>query len=177
VAYPHPTTSCATTLTVWRSPASGDHPDRSPATGDPWQPFELSTTRCRGGRLGRHARGDAGRRHGVPLLHSVWRSGREAGEAKPVRSGGTGSTTGGSACGDFFHVRDDALRAHGRRSTRTASGSRFPRGVQALRLPTEELSWPGRSVDTSMPEYDLFAGVRERFGASRPAARPFLTTG
>lgn len=48
-----------------------------------------------------------------------------------------------------------------RRSTRTAAGSAFPMEIQKEVWPTEEYELAKSLVDTSLPESDLFAGIRE----------------
>jgi mycothiol S-conjugate amidase len=63
--------------------------------------------------------------------------------------------------GDFLEVRDEALRAH---SSQVAPDDRFffwPNDVQRSAWPYEDFQLAESSVETSLPETDLFAGIRD----------------
>jgi mycothiol S-conjugate amidase len=58
-------------------------------------------------------------------------------------------------------VRDEALRAH---SSQVAPDDRFffwPNDVQRSAWPYEDFQLAESSVETSLPETDLFAGIRD----------------
>ncbi|WP_024874963.1 mycothiol conjugate amidase Mca [Saccharomonospora piscinae] len=65
-------------------------------------------------------------------------------------------------CPDYFEVRDDALRAHATQIDPNSRWFAVPLDVQREVWPTEEYELVRSLVDTTLPEDDLFAGVRER---------------
>lgn len=62
-------------------------------------------------------------------------------------------------CGDFFAVRDDALRAHATQVDPDGRWFAVPLEVQRAAWPTEDFHLARCTVDTSLPESDLFAGI------------------
>ncbi|MGH3939397.1 MAG: mycothiol conjugate amidase Mca [Pseudonocardiaceae bacterium] len=68
-------------------------------------------------------------------------------------------------CAEYFGVRDDALRAHATQIDPTSRWFAVPQRVQRELWPTEEYELVRSLVDTTVPEDDLFAGVRERVHA------------
>jgi mycothiol S-conjugate amidase len=75
------------------------------------------------------------------------------------------------ACGEYFGVRDEALKAHATQVDPDGFWFRVPLSVQQAAWPTEEFELARSFVDTATPEDDLFAGVRETLGCVEPAAR------
>ncbi len=63
-------------------------------------------------------------------------------------------------CADFFEIRDKALIAHATQIDPDGGWFRVPMEVQKEVWPTEEYELAKSLVDTSLPEDDLFAGVR-----------------
>ena len=63
-------------------------------------------------------------------------------------------------CADFFEARDTALLAHATQIDPDGFFFRVPREQQAELWPTEEFELARSLVPTSVPEDDLFAGVR-----------------
>lgn len=63
-------------------------------------------------------------------------------------------------CGDFFGVRDDALRAHATQIDDEGWWFGVPREVQQRVWPTEEFERARSMIDVQLPEGDLFAGIR-----------------
>lgn len=63
-------------------------------------------------------------------------------------------------CDDYFHVRDDALRAHATQVDPNGHWFAVPHEIQAEAWPTEDFELVESTVDVSMPEDDLFAGLR-----------------
>ena len=141
--------------------AAGD-PDRYPEPGEPWQPLKLyyhmGFTKAR--IIALH---EAMLAAGLESPYAEWLD--ELGGARRTRA--TGSPPG-CACGEYFEVRDDALRAHAtqvdpdgllvpRAAGRCSSRSGRPRTS----------SWSGRWSTARLPEDDLFAGVRETASPSR----------
>jgi mycothiol S-conjugate amidase len=61
--------------------------------------------------------------------------------------------------GDFLEVRDAALRAH---ASQVAPDDRFffwPNDVQREAWPYEDFQLAESSVETTLPETDMFAGI------------------
>jgi mycothiol S-conjugate amidase len=65
-------------------------------------------------------------------------------------------------CAEYFPVRDDALRAHATQIDPASRWFAVPHTIQAQLRPTEEYELARSLVDTTLPEDDLFSGVRER---------------
>jgi LmbE family N-acetylglucosaminyl deacetylase len=64
-------------------------------------------------------------------------------------------------CGEFFGVRDEALKAHATQVDPEGFWFRCPLDVQQAAWPTEDYHLARSVVDSELPEDDLFAGVRE----------------
>jgi len=64
-------------------------------------------------------------------------------------------------CGDFFEIRDKALIAHATQIDPDGGWFRVPMDIQKEVWPTEEYELAKSRVETSLPEDDLFAGIRE----------------
>jgi mycothiol S-conjugate amidase len=74
-------------------------------------------------------------------------------------------------CADYFHVRDEALRAHATQVDPDGFWFRVPMEIQQTAWPTEDYELARFFVDTVIPEDDLFAGVRETLAAAEPVHR------
>jgi mycothiol S-conjugate amidase len=156
--YPHPDHIRCHEVSVAAFDAAGD-PDAFPETGQPWQPVKLYYTH-----------GFSRKR--MQLFHDALVA---AGEESPFgewlekwdasRPDVMDRVTTQVDCGEYFGVRDDALRAH---ATQIDPESRWfvvPRSVQRQLWPTEEYELARSLVDTTVPEDDLFSGVQERVHA------------
>ncbi len=64
-------------------------------------------------------------------------------------------------CGEFFETRDRALIAHATQIDPDGGWFRIPLDLQREVWPTEDYELAKSLVETSIPESDLFAGVRE----------------
>ncbi|MFR9800291.1 mycothiol conjugate amidase Mca [Streptomyces sp. MS06] len=64
-------------------------------------------------------------------------------------------------CADFFETRDKALIAHATQIDPDGGWFRVPMDLQREVWPTEEYELAKSHVDTSLPESDLFAGIRD----------------
>ena len=64
-------------------------------------------------------------------------------------------------CGDYFERRDAALLAHATQIDPDGPFFRIPLEMQRAVWPTEDFELARSVVDTTLPEDDLFAGVRE----------------
>jgi mycothiol S-conjugate amidase len=63
-------------------------------------------------------------------------------------------------CADFYEIRDKALIAHATQIDPDGGWFRVPMELQKEVWPTEEYELAKSLVDTSLPEDDLFAGIR-----------------
>jgi mycothiol S-conjugate amidase len=63
-------------------------------------------------------------------------------------------------CAEYFSVRDDALRAHATQVDPDGFFFRAPLEVQQRIWPTEDYELVRSTVDSAVPETDLFTGVR-----------------
>jgi mycothiol S-conjugate amidase len=65
-------------------------------------------------------------------------------------------------CGDFFEVRDAALKAHATQVDPNGFWFACPLEVQRAAWPTEDYHLARSLVNSELPEDDLFAGIREK---------------
>nr|NLI51490.1 mycothiol conjugate amidase Mca [Propionibacterium sp.] len=66
-------------------------------------------------------------------------------------------------CADYFHVRDDALRAHATQVDPDGFWFAVPLEIQKLGWPTEDYQLVRSMVPVHLPEDDLFAGIESHF--------------
>ena len=64
-------------------------------------------------------------------------------------------------CGEYFEVRDNALRAHATQVDPDGFWFHIPLDLQQKVWPTEDFELARSLVDSPIPESDLFAGIRE----------------
>lgn len=149
--YPHPDHIQTHLVSMEAFDAAGD-PDRYPEAGEPWQPLKLyyhmNFTKSRA----------------IALHEELLAMGEESpyGEwlenwTRPDKSD---RITTRVPCGEFFELRDDALRAHATQIDPDGWWFKVPLSVQRRRWPTEEYELVRSLVDSVRPEDDLFAGVR-----------------
>jgi mycothiol S-conjugate amidase len=157
--YPHPDHIRCHEISMVAFDAAGD-PDRYPDAGAPWQPLKLyyshgfSRARMEAFHAALLARG----------LESPYTEWLEKGSDFP--DPGARITTR-VECADWFPVRDAALLAH---ATQVDPDSRWfivPQDMQREVWPTEDYELVRSSVETALPEDDLFAGIVERADALR----------
>ncbi|MDQ3151921.1 MAG: mycothiol conjugate amidase Mca [Actinomycetota bacterium] len=156
--YPHPDHIRCHEVSVEAFDAAGD-PDRFPLAGEPWQPLKLYYTHGFS-RKRMQLFHDALTEAGIESPFTEWLA-----KWDPSRSDVMERVTTQVPCADWFEVRDDALRAH---ATQIDPASRWfvvPLDVQRDLWPTEEYELARSLVDTTVPEDDLFEGVRERVPA------------
>ena len=151
--YPHPDHIKTHEISVHAFDAAGD-PDRYPGLGEPWQPlklyyhmgFTLPRTRA--------------------LHEAILASGQESPYAEwlenwdPERDMSHRVTTR-VPCAEYFAVRDAALIAHATQIDPDGGWFKVPLEIQKEVWPTEEYELAKSLVDTSLPEDDLFAGIRD----------------
>ena len=153
--YPHPDHIRTHEVSVAAFDAAGD-PDQFTSAGAPWQPLKLyyghGFSRAR--LVAFH---DAMLAAGMESPYEEWLKNWPADRPDVMER-----VTTRIECGDYFEIRDKALLAH---ATQIDPNSRFffvPLEMQREVWPTEEYELSRSLVDTTLPEDDLFAGVREK---------------
>jgi mycothiol S-conjugate amidase len=151
--YPHPDHIQCHRISVEAFDAAGD-PDRYPEAGPVWQPLKLyyNQTFSRARVLALH---EAMLARGLESPYAGWIERWEENE-RPERQ-----ITTRVQCGEYFEIRDKALLAHATQVDPDGAWFRVPMDVQREVWPTEDYELARSLVDTTLPEDDLFAGVRE----------------
>ncbi len=150
--YPHPDHIKCHEISVYAFEAAAD-PQRYPDLGEPWQVSKLYY------HLGWNwqrltAMSEALERHG---LENPYAERMAKWERKPEDEA---RLTTSVECAEFFEVRDQALLAHATQSDPAGFWFAVPREIQAEAWPTEDFQLVSSQVETSLPEDDLFAGLR-----------------
>jgi mycothiol S-conjugate amidase len=148
--YPHPDHIQTHLVSMEAFDAAGD-PERYPGSGEPWQPMKLY-----------YHMGFTKER--VVALHEELTA---MGEESPygewlenwTRPDKSARITTRVPCGDYFDIRDDALRAHATQIDPEGWWFRVPLEVQRKRWPTEDYELVRSTVGAIGSEDDLFAGV------------------
>ncbi|GIE95902.1 mycothiol S-conjugate amidase [Paractinoplanes rishiriensis] len=151
--YPHPDHIMCHKVSVAAFEAAGD-PEKYPELGEPWQPLKLyynsGWTRAR--MLALHeGMLSAGLESPYTEWLEKWSDRDDRGDRITTRI----------ECGDFFTVRDDALRAHATQVDPDGFWFRIPLELQQKVWPTEDFELARCLVDSPVPESDLFAGIHE----------------
>jgi mycothiol S-conjugate amidase len=156
--YPHPDHIKTHEISMAAFDAAGD-PERYPDAGAPWQPLKLY-----------YSHGFSRRRvtaiheailaRGLESPYTKWfeemkqrRNGRENWPDPDTR------VTTRVPCGEWFDVRDEALKAHATQIDPTSWWFAVPRDIQREVWPTEDYELVRSLVDAPTPEDDLFAGI------------------
>jgi mycothiol S-conjugate amidase len=151
--YPHPDHVMCHKVSVAAFDAAGD-PDRYPDLGEPWQPlklyYDMGFSRIRFVTM--H---EALLAAGLESHYGEWLEKWDPAHDKAHR------VTTRVPCGEFFPVRDDALRAHATQVDPDGFWFRVPMEIQQKAWPTEDYELARCLVERNVPEDDLFAGVRE----------------
>ncbi len=148
--YPHPDHIKCHEISVYAFEAAVD-PERYPELGEPWQVQKL-------------------------YYHFGWSHARMTAIVKAMEERGLENPyterwsrldpendkrmTTRVECAEYFHVRDEALIAHATQIDPDGFWFAVPREVQAEVWPTEDYELVRSFVETSLPEDDLFAGLR-----------------
>ncbi|MEU8237767.1 mycothiol conjugate amidase Mca [Actinoplanes missouriensis] len=152
--YPHPDHIMCHKVSVVAFEAAGD-PDRFPELGEPWQPLKLyynsGWTRAR--MLALHEGMLAA---GLESPYTEWL------EKSSERQDRGDKITTRIECGEYFAIRDDALRAHATQVDPDGFWFKIPLELQQKVWPTEDFELARSLVDSPIPESDLFAGIREK---------------
>jgi mycothiol S-conjugate amidase len=151
--YPHPDHVMTHKISMVAFDAAGD-PDRYPEAGEPWQPLKLYY------HMWAKARWTV--LHEAMLAAGMESPFTEFIERAKDWPGKDDRITTRVECGDWFEVRDDALRAHATQVDPDGFWFKAPLEVQRKVWPTEDYELVRSFVDGKVPEDDLFAGVTER---------------
>jgi mycothiol S-conjugate amidase len=150
--YPHPDHIMCHRVSVEAFEAAGD-PDRYVGTGEPWRPSKLyydSTFTRERVEAFHHALVAKGLESPFAAWLEHWDEGR------------VNRVTTKVECGDYFPVRNAALIAHATQIDPDGSWFALSAEEQAVVWPTEDFILARSVIQTSTPEDDLFAGLRER---------------
>jgi mycothiol S-conjugate amidase len=151
--YPHPDHIMCHKVSVVAFDAAGD-PEQHPELGEPWQPLKLyynsGWTRAR--MLALHEGMLAA---GLESPYAEWL------EKWADRDDRGDKITTRVECGEYFEVRDNALRAHATQVDPDGFWFHIPLELQQKVWPTEDFELARSLVDSPLPESDLFAGIRE----------------
>ena len=157
--YPHPDHVMTHKVSVAAFEAAAD-PDAYPDAGEPWQPLKLYYfVSFHGAKF-------------VALHEEMLRRGLESPYTKIFEEWEERARKRGEEwreleittqvpCGEFFTVRDAALKAHATQVDPNGFWFSCPLEVQQAAWPTEDYHLARSVVDTELPEDDLFAGIRE----------------
>ncbi|MQA62970.1 MAG: mycothiol conjugate amidase Mca [Actinophytocola sp.] len=152
--YPHPDHIRCHEVSVAAFDAVSD-PARFPGTGEAWQPLKLyylhgfsraKLTAFHEGLLARD----------VDSPYGEW-----LGRWDPDRADVMERVTTRVECADYFDVRDEALKAHATQIDPDSRWFAVPLDMQREVWPTEEYELVRSLVDSTLPEDDLFAGIKE----------------
>lgn len=150
--YPHPDHIRCHQLAVAAYEAAGD-PDRFPEAGEAWQPLKLyyNLTFHKGRLVALHQMMTD---NGIESPYGEW---LENWVDKPEDAE---RLTTSVECAEFFPLRDQALIAHATQVDPTGRWFACPIELQQSAWPTEDFQLARSEVPTTLPESDLFAGIR-----------------
>ncbi|MEU3620842.1 mycothiol conjugate amidase Mca [Amycolatopsis coloradensis] len=152
--YPHPDHIRTHEISVAAFDAAGEA-ERYPDEGEPWQPLKLyyvhgfSRARMTVFHEGLLARG-------LESPYEEWLKSWDPEKADVMER-----VTTRVECGDYFEQRDEALKAHATQIDPNSRWFAVPRDLQREVWPTEEYELVRSLVDSTLPEDDLFAGLKE----------------
>lgn len=151
--YPHPDHIMSHKVAVEAYHAAGD-PERYPGTGPAWQPSKLYYD-CGLGLERMRALRDAARAEGLDIQGLEWIDGWLESKAEPLHL-----PTTRIEAGAWFERRDAALKAHRTQIDPDGFFFAFPDELQRRVWPYEEFALIDSKVGDTVPETDLFAGLR-----------------
>jgi mycothiol S-conjugate amidase len=150
--YPHPDHVRCHEVTMAAFEAAGDA-SRFPEAGDPWQPEKLyyNHTFHKARVIALH---EAALARGLESPFTEWLAGWED---KP---GDEDRLTTRVECAEYFPLRDAALVAHATQVDPHGRWFHLPLAVQQEIWPTEDFQLARSHVEVTLPESDLFGGIR-----------------
>jgi mycothiol S-conjugate amidase len=158
--YGHPDHIKTHDISVVAFEAAGD-PTRYPEAGEPWQPSKLYYH-----ETFHKARVQA--LHDTMVANGIESHWGERLAQWVDRPEDAQRITTRVSCAEYFDVRDRALLAHETQVDPAGLWFRCPVDLQRIAWPTEDYRLARSLVETSLPEDDLFVGIREldRAGAA-----------
>jgi mycothiol S-conjugate amidase len=158
--YPHPDHIKTHQVTVEAFEAAAD-PDRYPEAGEPWQPLKLyyfvSFHQAKYVALHEEML-RRGQDSPYEKIFAQWEERARKREELGIKQL---EITTRIDVSDYLEIRDQALLAHATQIDPKSAWFDCPLDVQRAAWPTEDYHLARSLVDTELPEYDLFAGVRE----------------
>ncbi|WP_410648543.1 mycothiol conjugate amidase Mca [Amycolatopsis sp. cmx-4-54] len=152
--YPHPDHIRTHEISVAAFDAAGEE-ERYPEAGEPWQPMKLYYVHgfSRARMTVFH---EALLARGLESPYEEWLKSWDPEKADVMER-----VTTRVECGDYFEQRDEALKAHATQIDPNSRWFAVPRDLQREVWPTEEYELVRSLVDSTLPEDDLFAGLKE----------------
>ncbi|MEE6295790.1 mycothiol conjugate amidase Mca [Georgenia wangjunii] len=150
--YPHPDHLMCHTVSMAAFEAAADA-EQFPEAGEPWRVEKIyydvgfSPDRFEAIATAMHERG-------LVSPFDDWLSARSELPRRPVSAR--------IHCAEYFERRDEALRAHATQIDPDGFFFMVPRDIEREVWPYEEFELARSHVETTTPEDDLFAGVREK---------------
>jgi mycothiol S-conjugate amidase len=159
--YPHPYHVMCHNISLAAFDLAAD-PESYPDAGDPWQPlklyYDVGFNMDRFNALDK-AMTDRGFESPFEEMRKRWAERAEKAKEQDVRQP---NITTRIRCGDWFERRDAALIAHATQVDPNGWFFGVPRDLQREVWPFEDFELARSLVDSTIPEDDLFAGIRER---------------
>ncbi|MEV6912792.1 mycothiol conjugate amidase Mca [Amycolatopsis sp. NPDC051071] len=153
--YPHPDHIRTHEISVAAFDAAGEA-ESYPDAGEPWQPLKLYYVHgfSRARMTIFH---EALVARGLESPYEEWLKSWDPEKADIMER-----VTTRVECGDYFEQRDEALKAHATQIDPDSRWFAVPRDLQREVWPTEEYELVRSLVDSTLPEDDLFAGIKEK---------------
>ena len=154
--YPHPDHIMCHQISMAAFAAAADS-DAYPDAGDPWQPLKLyyDVGWSRERMMALHAAmTKCGLESPYEEVMQRWSESEDKRREPKI--------TTQVPCADWFERRDAALMAHATQVDPDGWFFKVPLAVQREAWPTEDFELVQSLVETTLPEDDLFAGVREK---------------
>ena len=151
--YPHPDHIRTHEVSMAALDAAAD-PDFEPSLGKPWETQKVYYGHgfSRAKLLAFHEAMEA---RGLESPYTEWLANWSADRPDVMER-----VTTQVECADYFDVRDEALKAHATQIDPTSRWFVIPMDLQREIWPTEEYELVRSLVDSTLPENDLFAGVK-----------------
>ena len=147
--YPHPDHIMTHVVSMAAFHAAGD-PSAYPHAGAPWQPLKVYYSGWSIRRI--RALHEAMLAEGLESPYEDWVKGLRTRAERDIHTH--------VECGEYFPVRDDALRAHATQVDPDGFWFQVPMEIQQRAHSTEDWELALSLVEPTLPEDDLFAGLR-----------------